>query len=89
LHRGDAPGRIDNPSYENSAAGMGDQPYDRPLNSYDRQDSGVDRMVEEDFAIRDARQGIRHTVSELLRDRLGRPGHAGREPWKPPEGMTR
>ena len=45
----------------------------------------MDRMVEEDFAIRDAQRGIRHSVTELLRDRHGRPGRVGREPWKPRE----
>ena len=88
LPHDDVGGRIDNPSYGEAGRRMDHLPYGRPLSDFERPDSNLDRMVEEDFAVRDARQGIRHTAAELLRDPLGGPGRAGREPWKPPPEGT-
>ena len=77
-----AEGRIDNPSYAGAREGL---PYGRPLCDFTCADPHVDRMLEEEFARRDARQGLRHTVAELLLDPHGQPGREGRAPWKPRE----
>ncbi len=44
-----------------------------------QKDGDVDRMIEEDFARRDAKRGFRHTVAELW------PGVPGRQRWELPE----
>ncbi len=58
--------------------GWMEDPFGYPPRGQERRDGDLDRMIEEDFARRDAKKGIRHTVAELW------PGLPGRQRWKPP-----
>jgi hypothetical protein len=69
-----ADGRIGNPSY-----GWG-----RPREAQARMDYDLERMVECEFARRDALNGFRHYARELLPDLLGGAQYPGRDPWRGP-----
>ena len=68
-------GQFDNPSHAAS----------RPRSAVERIDYDQDRMIEAELAFLDAKNGFRHSATELLPDLFGPTGHPGRQPWKPPE----